>query len=58
MNILRTDGIDIIPVGIYLLKVSNRDTRKRCGICSKLTIKTPERREKGKGKRDVLRIDT
>ena len=25
-------------------KVNNRNTRKRCEICSKLTIKTPERR--------------
>ena len=32
------------PVGIYLLKVNNRNPRKRCEICSKLTIKTPERR--------------
>ena len=32
------------PVGIYLLKVNNRNTRTRCEICSKLTIKTPERR--------------
>ena len=31
-------------VGIYLLKVNNRNTRTRCEICSKLTIKTPERR--------------
>ena len=31
--------------GIYLLKVSNRNTRTRCEICSKLTIKTPERRQ-------------
>ena len=31
-----------IPVGIYLLKVNNRDTRTRCEMCSKLTIKTPE----------------
>ena len=30
-------------VGNYLLKVINRNTRTRCGICSKLTIKTPER---------------
>ena len=30
--------------GIYLLKVSNRSTRARCEICSKLTIKIPERR--------------
>ena len=29
---------------IYLLKVTNRNTRTRCEICSKLTIKTPERR--------------
>ena len=26
------------------LPVSNRNTRTRCEICSKLTIKTPERR--------------
>ena len=32
-----------IPAGIYLLKVNNRNTRTRCEICSKLTIKTPER---------------
>ena len=32
------------PAKIYLLKVNNRDTRKRCKISSKLTIKTPERR--------------
>ena len=28
---------------IYLFKVNNRNTRKRCETCSKLTIKTPER---------------
>ena len=27
-----------------MFKVKNRNTRKRCKICSKLTIKTPERR--------------
>ena len=32
------------PAGIYLLKVNNRNTRKMCEICSKLTIKTPEQR--------------
>ena len=32
------------PAGMYLLKVNNRNTRTRCVICSKLTIKTPERR--------------
>ena len=32
------------PVSIYLLKVKNRHTRTRREICSKLTIKTTERR--------------
>ena len=27
----------------YLFKDNNRNTRKRCEICSKLTTKTPER---------------
>ena len=36
------------PVGIYLLKVSNRNTRTKCEICSKLIIKTPERRHWGR----------
>ena len=31
---------------IYLFKVSNRNTRKIYEICSKLTIKTPERRQR------------
>ena len=33
-----------IPAGNYIFKVNNRNTRTRCEICSKLTIKTPERR--------------
>ena len=32
------------PAGNYLFKVNHRNTRTRCEICSKLTIKTPERR--------------
>ena len=32
-------------VVIYLLKVNNRKTRTRREKCSKLTIKTPERRQ-------------
>ena len=28
------------PANIYLFKVSNRNTRKRCETCAKLTIKT------------------
>ena len=33
----------VAPVGNYMFKVNNRNTRTRCEICSKLTIKTPER---------------
>ena len=32
------------PAGNCMFKVNNRNTRTRCEICSKLTIKTPERR--------------
>ena len=32
------------PVSIYMFKV-NRNPRTRCEICSKSTIKTPERRQ-------------
>ena len=32
----------IVPADIYLLKISNRNTRARCEVCSKLTIKTPK----------------
>ena len=42
-DILRTK----FPAGIYLLKVNKRNTRIRCEICSKLKIKTPERRRSG-----------
>ena len=31
--------------GNCMFKVNNRNTRTRCEICSKLTIKTPERRQ-------------
>ena len=34
-----------IPSGIYLMKVNNGNIRTVCEICSKLTIKTPERRQ-------------
>ena len=32
------------PANIYLFKVNNRNIRKMCEICPKLTIETPERR--------------
>ena len=31
------------PVSFYLFKVNNRNRRKRCEICSKVTTKTPKR---------------
>ena len=34
----------ISPAGNYMFKVNNRNTRRRCEICPKLTIKTPEQR--------------
>ena len=33
----------LYTANIYLFKVTNRNTRKRCKICSKLTIKTSKR---------------
>ena len=36
---------EYIRAGKYLFKVTNRNTRTRREICSKLTIKTPERRQ-------------
>ena len=51
-NLQNTSPLPLFPVpirefsaGIYLLKVNNKNTRKRCEICSNLTIKTPERRQ-------------
>ena len=38
-----------VPANIYLFKVNiknNRSARKRCEICSKLTIKTPEQHQR------------
>ena len=36
--------VKVNPPGIYLLKLNSRNTRTRCEICPKLTLKTPERR--------------
>ena len=33
------------PSRNYMFEVNNRNTRKRFDICSKLTIKAPERRQ-------------
>ena len=37
-------NINCTPVGNYMFKVNNRNTRARSEICSKLTIKIPEQR--------------
>ena len=34
-----------LPAGDYMFQVNNRNTRIKCKIYSKLTIKTPERRQ-------------
>ena len=36
----------LLPAKICLFKINNRKTRKRCEIFSKLTVKTPERRQR------------
>ena len=36
-------GVIHWPANIYLFKVHNRKISKRCKICLKFTIKTPER---------------
>ena len=33
------------PTGNYMLNVNNKNARRRCEVCSKLTKKTPERRQ-------------
>ena len=33
------------PADIYWLKVNSRNTRARCELCLKLTIKTPQQRQ-------------
>ena len=35
---------DPYPANIYLFKANNKNNRKRCKLCLKLTIKTPEQR--------------
>ena len=39
---LSTKGTRTIPENISLFKFNNRNTRKMCEICLKLTIKTRE----------------
>ena len=39
---LESSKFSSFPANVYLFHVKNRNTRKRCEICSKFTIKTPE----------------
>ena len=48
--------LDAYPFGIYLLKDDNRKTRTRCEICSKLIMKTPERRQSLERRRSSVSI--
>ena len=41
---ISTKTTDMYPASIYLLKV-NRNIRKRCGIWSRITVMTPDRRQ-------------
>ena len=42
INVKLNPLISYYLANIYLFKVNNRNTRKRCEVFSKLTIKTPE----------------
>ena len=44
-NMRQKKYLRIYPAGNYMFKVNNRDTRTRCEIFSKLTIKIPEQRQ-------------
>ena len=37
--------IHLFPAGNSMFKINNRNTRTRCEICSKLTIKIPEQHQ-------------
>ena len=37
-----------VPDKTYLFKLKDKDTRKRCEICLKLTIKTPKQRQQNR----------
>ena len=45
LSIVASIWIRAVPANIYLLKVNNRNTIRRCEICLKLTIKTPDLRQ-------------
>ena len=45
LHVFKVDNNDkkaVLSAHIYLFKVNNKNTRKRCEVSSNLTIKTPE----------------
>lgn len=47
VNGIRTKGIikfQLFPVNMYMLKVNNKNTRRRCEICLNVTVKILEHR--------------
>ena len=44
-NVSLRNNYILFPTGIYLFKINNRNSRTICKICSKLAIKTTERRQ-------------
>ena len=48
--------LSLHPAGNYMFKVNNRKIGTRCGICSRLTIKTPERRHPQNGQTQSMKL--
>ena len=45
------------PAGNYMFKVNNRNSKTGCEICSRLTIKTPERHHCGRSGFFIVNFD-
>ena len=45
LNLKSRGSATVVQAGNYMFKVKNRNTRTRCELCSKLTIKALERRQ-------------
>ena len=44
-DIITNSSTKSYPTGNYMFKINNRKAKKRCEICSKLTIKASELRQ-------------
>ena len=40
LTVVKTVSLVSNPAGQYMFKIKNKNTRTRCEICSKLTVKT------------------